>query len=217
MRLTPAAPRTPSPAAAGLVVWRLTIAAVSLVGFCLAMLNGTRRWHWLGMYEWSQLTTLCACLVALAGVAAPAMRPGEPVLGILRGAACGYVMVTMIGYRLLIGGDYSRPSSLLEHLVVPLLVLVDWLFVCRGQARLRWWWPLAWLLGPTCYLALYVQGAQLYQVSPYLVLTYGSTTFWPNAILLIASFAPLFFAVWGAPRILRLARAAAPQPQPQRV
>ena len=84
------------------------------------------------------------------------------MLGILRGAACAYVMITMIGYRLLIGGDYSVPASLLEHLVVPLLVLVDWLFVVRGQSRLRWWWPALWIVGPLAYLGLYVQGAQQY-------------------------------------------------------
>jgi len=63
---------------------------------------------------------LLACLVALAGVAAPALRPGEATMGIIRGAACAYVMVTMIGYRFLIGGDYSLPASLLEHLAVPI-------------------------------------------------------------------------------------------------
>jgi hypothetical protein len=41
-------------------------------------------------------------------------------MGIIRGAACAYVMVTMIGYRFLIGGDYSLPASLLEHLAVPI-------------------------------------------------------------------------------------------------
>ena len=216
MRLTPAGDiRTPSPAAAALVVWRLTIAAVALVGFCLAMLNGTRRWHWLGLYEWSQLTTLFAFLVALAGVATPALRPGEPVLDVLRGAASAYVMITMIGYRFLIGGDYGMPSSLLEHLVVPLLVLVDWLFVCRDQARLRWWWPVAWIAGPLGYLALYVQGAQLYGISP--VFTFDSASFWPNVTLLFSTFLPLFFAVWAAPRLLRAAsRTVGQEPQPQR-
>jgi hypothetical protein len=182
------------------------------------MLNGTRSWHWLGLYEWSQLTTLFACLVAMAGVAAPAIRPGEPVLGILRGAACSYVLLTMICYRVLIGGDYSLPASLLEHLVVPLLVLVDWLFVCRGQARLRWWWPVVWIVAPFGYLALYVQGASEYGISPYPIFTYGSASFWPNITVLFSTFLPLFFAVWGAPRLLRLARrSVATSPQAQRV
>jgi hypothetical protein len=167
MQLTPGKDiRTPSAAATGLAVWRLTIAAVALVGSRLAMLNGTRHWHWLGLYEWSQLTTLLACLVALAGVAAPALRPGEATMGIIRGAACAYVMVTMIGYWFLIGGDYSLPASLLEHLAVPLLVLVDWLFIGRAQTRVRWWWPLVWIVGPLAYLALYIQGAGRYGVSP---------------------------------------------------
>ncbi len=221
MRLTPAEDlRTPSPAATGLVVWRLNIAAVALVGFCLAMLKGTRHWHWLGLYEWSQLTTLFACLVALVGVASPAQRSQEPVLDILRGTACAYATVTMVGYRILIGGDYSLPSSLLEHLVVPLLVLIDWLFVCRGQTRLRWWWPVAWIAGPLAYLGLYVHGAQRYGISPSPLFTLGSATFWPNVVLLFASFVPIFFAVWGAPRVVHVARgseAAAPQAQTDRV
>ena len=211
--------RAPSVAATGLVVWRLTIAAVALVGFCLAMLNGTRHWHLLGLYDWSQLTTLFACLVAVGGVAAPALSEGEPVLGILRGAACAYVMVTMLGYRVLIGGDYNLPSSLLEHLVVPLIVLVDWVFVGRGQASAKWWWALAWVIGPAAYLGLYLQGTQQYGIAPYPIFTPGSATFWPHVILLFTSFVPLFFAVWGAPKVTRAAARREPQlqPQPQRV
>jgi hypothetical protein len=206
--------------ATAFVLWRLAIAAVALVGFCLAMLNGTRRWHWLGMYEWSQLSTLFAFLVALAGVAAPALCPRESTLNILRGASCAYVLITMIGYRVLIGGDYSTPSSLLEHLVVPLMVLVDWLFVCQGQSSVRWWWPLLWYVGPLGYLALYLQGARQYGVSPYPVFTVGSGNFWPNILSLFASFVPLLFMVWAAPRAIRLARRQEPGesgPQPQRV
>jgi hypothetical protein len=189
------------------VLWRLALAAVALVGFCLAMLNGTRRWHWLGLYEWSQLSTLFAFLVALAGVAAPALCPRESTLNILRGASCAYVLITMFGYRILIGGEYSVPSSVLEHLVVPLMVLVDWLFVCRGQSRVRWWWPPVWFVGPLGYLALYLQGAQQYGISPYPVFTVGSGSFWPNILALFAAFLPLFFVVWGAPRAVRLAGA----------
>ena len=204
MQLTPGKDiRTPSAAATGLAVWRLTIAAVALVGFCLAMLNGTRHWHWLGLYEWSQLTTLLARLVALTDVAAPALRPGEATMGIIRGAAGAYVMVTMIGYRFLIGGDYSLPASLLEHLAVPLLALVDWLFIGRAQTRVRWWWPLVWIVGPLAYLALYIQGAGRHGVSPYSILIVGSADFWPTAVVLFSSFVPLFFVVWGAPRLLR--------------
>jgi hypothetical protein len=216
MRLTPRKDIcTPSAAATGLAVWRLTIAAVALVGFCLAMLNGTRRWHWLGLYEWGQLTTLLACLVALAGVAAPALRPGEATMGIIRGASCAYVMVTMIGYRFLIGGDYSKPASLLEHLVVPLLVLIDWLFIGRSLTRMRWYWPLVWIAGPAAYVALYIHGAGRYGISPYPILTVGRADFWPAAVALISSFVPLFFLVWGAPRIV--VRSSAPQAQPQQV
>jgi hypothetical protein len=206
--------------ATALVLWRLAIAAVALVGFCLAMLNGTRQWHWLGLYEWSQISTLFTVLVALAGVAAPSLCPSESTLNILRGASCGYVMITMIGYRVLVGGDYTTPSSVLEHLVVPLIVLVDWMFVCREQSRVRWWWPLVWFVGPLGYLALYRQGTEQYGISPYAVFTVGSDSFWPNIVALFASFVPLFFAVWGAPRAVRLARAGvavAEEAQPQRV
>jgi len=220
MRLTPAEDTcTPSLAATALVVWRLAVAAVALVGFCLAMLNGTRRWHWVGLYEWSQLTTLFACLVALGAVAAPALRPGEATLAIFRGAACAYVLLTMIGYRFLIGGDYSLPASLLEHLVVPLLVLVDWVFVGRRQASVKWWWSLMWIVGPAAYVGLYIRGAQQYGVSPYPTFTVGSATFWPNVTILFASFLPIFFAVLGAPRLIRITRgpAAARQAQSQRV
>lgn len=203
----------PSVLATALVLWRLGIAAVALVGFCLAMLNGTRQWTWLGLYQWSQLSTLFAFLVALGGVAAPAFCPNEATMNVLRGAASAYVAITMVGYRFLIGGDYSLPSSLLEHLVVPLLVLADWLLVCRGQARVRWWWPFVWFVGPMAYVALYIHGSLKYGVTLYPILEVGSDTFWRNLAWLFASFAPLFYLIWGAPRAVRLARAGDGQPQ----
>lgn len=86
---------------------------------------------------------------------------------------------------------------------LPLLVLVDWLFIGRAQTRVRWWWPLVWIVGPLAYLALYIQGASRHGVWPYSILIVGSADFWPTAVVLFSSFVPLFFVVWGAPRLLR--------------
>lgn len=74
----------------------------------------------------------------------------------IRGAVVLYVVVAGIIWNLLLT-DYSMgytPANILLHIVVPVLVTVDWLVVERGQRGVRWWQPLVWLIYPAVYVVL---------------------------------------------------------------
>ncbi len=74
----------------------------------------------------------------------------------IRGAVVLYVVVAGILWNLLLT-DYSMgytPANILLHIVVPVLVSMDWLVVRRCQGGIRWWQPLVWLIYPAAYVVL---------------------------------------------------------------
>lgn len=74
----------------------------------------------------------------------------------VRGAVVLYVVVAGIIWNLLLT-EYSMgytPANVLLHVVVPILVGIDWLVVGGGQRSVRWWLPLAWLIYPAAYAVL---------------------------------------------------------------
>lgn len=89
----------------------------------------------------------------------------------VRGAVVLYVVVAGIIWNLLLT-DYSMgytPANILLHIVVPVLVTMDWLVVGRGQRNIRWWQPLVWLIYPAAYvlLALLVLNTAAGRRAPY--------------------------------------------------
>lgn len=74
----------------------------------------------------------------------------------IRGAVVLYVVVAGSLWNLLLT-DYSMgytPANILLHIVVPVLVTVDWLVVRRRESAVRWWQPLVWLIYPAAYVVL---------------------------------------------------------------
>ncbi|MFI5508274.1 Pr6Pr family membrane protein [Mycobacterium sp. NPDC051804] len=72
----------------------------------------------------------------------------------LRGAVVLYLLITGVVWNLLLterSMGYTVANFLL-HVAVPALALSDWLLVGRGQARVHWWHPLAWLAYPALYV-----------------------------------------------------------------
>ena len=54
-------------------------------------------------------------------------------------------------------GQTRTPAwSLLEHVVTPVLVVLDYVLLGRRRTDARWWHPLTWTLAPLAYLAWYV-------------------------------------------------------------
>ncbi|MFW6775905.1 hypothetical protein ACOACO_16590 [Nocardioides sp. CPCC 205120] len=142
------------PALVALTVWRLVVAGVALTGFLTATAEfGGDAWQGL-----SQLASLVAAVVYLTLAAYPAtvgFRRDEPRSSWVRGALLVVLLLVGGSWFALLGGAVDTTWSLLEHLVTPLLVLVDYLVVGRGQREARWWHPLTWLLPPLAYLVFY--------------------------------------------------------------
>jgi hypothetical protein len=74
----------------------------------------------------------------------------------IRGALVLYVLIAGVTWNLFLTGHSMgyTPANVLLHVVVPVLAVTDWLLVGRGQARVRWWQPVAWLAYPAADLAL---------------------------------------------------------------
>ena len=74
----------------------------------------------------------------------------------VRGAVVLYMLVAGVIWNLLLT-DYSMgytPANILLHIVVPILVIVDWLVVGRSQRQILWWQPLVWLIYPAVYVVV---------------------------------------------------------------
>jgi len=74
----------------------------------------------------------------------------------VRGAVVLYVLVAGVLWNLLLT-EYSMgytPANILLHIVVPVLALLDWVWVGRDARSIRWWQPLVWLVYPAVYVAL---------------------------------------------------------------
>ena len=74
----------------------------------------------------------------------------------IRGAVVLYVVVAGVIWNLLLT-EYSMgytPANILLHIVVPVLVILDWLLVERSRRHVRWWQPLVWLIYPAAYVVL---------------------------------------------------------------
>ena len=106
---------------------------------------------------WRLITfTYQANLLAAVYCAWSLFSPRADARAGLRGAVVLYVVVAGVVWNLLLTA-YSTgytPANILLHIVVPVLVIVDWLVVGRSQRHLRWWQPLAWLVYPAAYVVL---------------------------------------------------------------
>ena len=106
---------------------------------------------------WRLITfTYQANLLAAVYCAWSLFSPRADARAGLRGAVVLYVVVAGVIWNLLLTA-YSMgytPANILLHIVVPVLVIVDWLVVGRSQRKLRWWLPLVWLIYPAAYVML---------------------------------------------------------------
>ena len=139
----------------GVTIWRMVVAWCALYGF-----DRVTNWPMWGidlrpLYELSQLSSLVVGLSYLGLAAYPlfvAGRRHEPASGWLRGAlAVVMLLVCLTSILFLGGGNLTHPGFLFEHLVTPVVVVVDFLFVGRNQERTRWWHPLSWVVLPLAY------------------------------------------------------------------
>ncbi len=150
----PPPPRLSGGVLAGVVVWRLVVAACAFTGFFAAVAVMYDPWPAL-----SQQASLLTGVVYLGLAAYPLFTGGrthEPASPWLRGAVCVLLLLVAGTYQTLMSGDVDDTYSLFEHVITPLVVFADWVLVGRSQARVRWWHPWSWLVFPLAYLVYFV-------------------------------------------------------------
>jgi hypothetical protein len=106
---------------------------------------------------WRLVTfTYQANVLAAAYYAWALMSPRADARTGLRGAVVLYVVVAGVIWNLFLTGRSMgyTPANVILHVVVPLLAIIDWLVVGRGEGAVRWWQPFAWLVYPAAYAGL---------------------------------------------------------------
>ncbi|WP_130797310.1 hypothetical protein [Streptomyces otsuchiensis] len=192
---------------ATVTAWRLVVAACGFVGYtdvAVRMGDPVRA-----LEDLSHLASFVAGLLFLGLAAYPFVtgrRRHEPPSPWARGAMAAALLLVGVVWHTLMDGletGYLTTSALFTHLVTPLAVLADWLFVGRNQRRARWWFPLTWTLPLLAYLAFMV-GAGIESYSDFLdpdddgfLLTVGAFT----AAVVVTGYALL-----GAARLTRRPR-----------
>ena len=183
---------------------RVLIAVAALLGWSSAMSDTFRTWGWRDALFFSQISCLAAGLVALAAVVSH--RQGRD-LGWWRGATTTYCTVTLLVFAILLARDYASLASKLEHLAVPVLVMIEWVLVPpRG---IRWWWPVAWLVPPLLYLPVYVWACRLFGHPLYGFLDPDSPSFLRWFVILLCVFG-VVGAMWAGVGALRSRRRGRP-------
>ena len=145
------------PSGSGLVAWRLLVAACGFVGFGFAVATFYDPWPALSQQA-SLLTGVVYLVLAFAGDRA------APVVSWFRGATAVLLVLVCGTYLTVIEGDLDTTGSLFEHLITPLVVVLDWILVGRARVAVRWWYPLSWVLFPLVYLLYFLLAdVQLYR------------------------------------------------------
>ncbi|GAA4895989.1 hypothetical protein LX16_1433 [Stackebrandtia albiflava] len=155
----------PSPTAAA-TLWRLSIVFSALYG-PYRLIFSTGEFNPDALYELSQLAGVVVGVCYLGLALFPLFAGGrrdEPASAWLRGAlALLMLLVSLTSILILNGGRLSHGAFFFEHLVAPVMVVLDFVFVGRNQFRTRWWHPLTWLLPPLAYFVfLLATGVQAY-------------------------------------------------------
>ncbi|BBZ16537.1 Pr6Pr family membrane protein [Mycolicibacterium gadium] len=135
------------------LVLRVSIVAAVLIALVAVELSSRSGVTWRLITFTYQVNILAAAyyLWTLASPRADA-RVG------LRGAVVLYVLIAGVVWNLLLterSMGYTVANFLL-HVVVPVLAVSDWLLVGRGQGRVHWWHPMAWLAYPALYVVVAV-------------------------------------------------------------
>lgn len=126
-------------------LWCLTVALTALGGVVLAA----------QVYDvwWTALSQLANLAVAAGFLLFAVHEPRSPWL---RGALASLMLLVALAYLPMANGNLTRPWSVLEHVVTPSLVVLDFLVRGDNQHGVRWWHPITWLVAPAAYLVWYV-------------------------------------------------------------
>ena len=131
----------------------LRVAIVATVVIALLLVHVSSRWG----IRWRLITfTYQANLLAALFYSWTLISPRPDARASLRGAVVVYVVVAGLIWNVFlteVSMGYTIANVLL-HVVMPVLVVADWVLVRPGQAGLRWWDPLMWLIYPAAYMVV---------------------------------------------------------------
>ena len=189
--------------------WIVRVAIVVAVLAALALVETQTRSGAL----WRLITfTYQANVLAAAYYAWTLASPRADAYAGLRGAVVLYVVVAGVIWNLFLV-DLSMgytPANVLLHIVVPALVLIDWIAIGHSQGQVRWWLPLAWLSYPAAYLGLAIEVLNnLGRRAPYYFLdpgSIGATAVASNVVILAFGILTLGYLLSGVGRVAVKAR-----------
>ena len=143
-------------------VWRALIAVLAGWGLVLHIHGNIDNLSYFTQQS-NLLVAVCFAWLAVH----PWLGLGPRLSGGTRGAITVYIIVTGVVYATVLDGTYNHLGDLLSHAAVPVLVTLDWLAVRNGPNRLRWWYPLVWLIYPVVYLGFVLLRAHLKHFAPH--------------------------------------------------
>lgn len=135
--------------------WRIVIIVFALLGLQAALAEADTMSG--ALTALSQQASLLAAIVYAGLLVYPAVTGFtwlEPGSAWLRIATAMTLLLVMGVFMTELSGSLESRASLFEHLLTPLIVLVDVLFVGRAQLAARWE-PLTWIVFSVAYLVYY--------------------------------------------------------------
>ncbi|GAB3879408.1 hypothetical protein GCM10029964_031700 [Kibdelosporangium lantanae] len=159
----PTGPRPSAGVLVGVSLWRAAIVASAIVGFSAALARSSAD---AALPALSQQASLLAAIVYTGLLLYPLFVGGrrhEPKSPWWRGVMVVLLLLVCVTFITIMGGSLNKTWSLFEHLITPMLVLVDFLAVGRNQVAVKWWHPITWTAFPLAYLIYYVSaGLHMY-------------------------------------------------------
>jgi phosphoglycerol transferase MdoB-like AlkP superfamily enzyme len=206
----PVEPRVSPGVLLGVTIWRLAIAASAFIGFGAALSALSKP-----MPALSQQASLLVGVVYTGLLIYPLFTGGrrhEPRSPWWRGAMTVLMLLVCVTFLAVMGGDLDDTWSLFEHLITPMLVLIDFLAVGRNQAAVKWWHPITWLTFPLAYL-IYFVAADLKLYGSFL--NPGKSSFPGTVVAFICALLALGYLLYGFGKMKKAAvRAPAANAQP---
>ncbi|MDO5092889.1 MAG: hypothetical protein Q4D79_05620 [Propionibacteriaceae bacterium] len=197
-------PRPKSGATAfwGIIAWRLVLAVLAAIPLFSLLEVASRPWELLNqLLYFTLLTDIVILLVNGYGVirplllfwAAPHLRT-EGRTAWARGLATTMGVFTAVIYATMLGGDYSG-VSVIPHLILPVAMVIDWLFIGRAQGNNGLSAPITWVLLLAPYVGIYYWDATVDRPM-YSFLNPSKDDFWPLMGAMVGSYAVLAVVVW---------------------
>ncbi|WP_415645165.1 hypothetical protein, partial [Stackebrandtia soli] len=139
----------------GTGVWRLIVAGCAFFGVYTVAYHPMIGWTDLWFLSQSGSLVTAICFALLAVVALIPRAAGLAAVTWLRGALASMMLLICVASIFILGsGDLDQTGFLFEHLITPLVVAADFVFVGRDQLRTKGWHPVTWIALPLAYLIL---------------------------------------------------------------